>query len=74
LLSLSRGSESRPESHILGYADSDAEALIGTAEGIIDRFAALEAAGAAYVLLSGQGSRPSLRRFADKVMPKFGTP
>jgi alkanesulfonate monooxygenase SsuD/methylene tetrahydromethanopterin reductase-like flavin-dependent oxidoreductase (luciferase family) len=73
LLSLSRGSESRAGSHILGYADSDAQALIGTGAEIIDRFAALEAAGVAYVLLSGQGSRPNLRRFADKVMPKFGT-
>ncbi len=73
LLSLSRGSESRQGSHILGYADSDAQALIGTAEEVIDRFAALEAAGVAYVLLSGQGSRANLRRFADTVMPKFAT-
>jgi alkanesulfonate monooxygenase SsuD/methylene tetrahydromethanopterin reductase-like flavin-dependent oxidoreductase (luciferase family) len=72
LLSLSRGSESRPGSHILGYDDSNAEALIGAAEEIVDRLAALEAAGVAYVLLSGQGSRPNLRRFADRVMPKFG--
>jgi len=73
LLSLSRGSESRPGSHILGYADSDAQAVIGTAEEVIDRLAALESAGVAYVLLSGQGSRVNLRRFADKVMPKFTT-
>ena len=71
LLSLSRGSESRPGSHILGYADSDAQALIGTQEEVIDRLVALEAAGVTYVLLSGQGSRANLRRFADKVMPKF---
>ena len=49
------------------------KALIGTAEEVIDRFAALEAAGVAYVLLSGQGSRANLRRFADTVMPKFAT-
>jgi hypothetical protein len=33
LLSLSRGSESRPGAHILGYADTpDAHSLIGRAE------------------------------------------
>jgi alkanesulfonate monooxygenase SsuD/methylene tetrahydromethanopterin reductase-like flavin-dependent oxidoreductase (luciferase family) len=74
LLSLSRGSEGRAGSHILAYADSpqrDAYSLIGTAEEVVDGFAALEAAGVAYVLLQGQGSRANLRRFADKVMPKF---
>ncbi len=71
LLSLSRGSESRPGSHILGYADSGAQALIGPVEDVVDRLAVLEAAGVAYVLLSGQGSRVNLRRFADKVMPKL---
>jgi len=75
LLSLSRGSESRPGSHILGYADSpqrDAYSLIGPAEEIAERLAGLEEVGVAYVLLAGQGSRPNLRRFAEKVMPKFG--
>src|SRR5215468_5757411 len=37
LLSLSRGSESRPGSHILGYADTPgAHSLIGTAEEVAD--------------------------------------
>jgi len=71
LLSLSRGSESRPGSHILGYADSNAQALIGAVDEVIDGLAALQAAGVAYVLLSGQGSRANLRRFADKVMPSL---
>jgi alkanesulfonate monooxygenase SsuD/methylene tetrahydromethanopterin reductase-like flavin-dependent oxidoreductase (luciferase family) len=72
LLSLSRGSESRP-SHILAYdtPGRDAHSVIGTAEEIVDRLAALEEAGVAYVLLFGQGSRDNLRRFAEKVMPKF---
>jgi alkanesulfonate monooxygenase SsuD/methylene tetrahydromethanopterin reductase-like flavin-dependent oxidoreductase (luciferase family) len=75
LLSLSRGSESRPGSHILGYADKpDAHSLIGTAEEVADGLAALEAVGVAYVLLFGQGSRDNLRRFAERVMPKFGAP
>ena len=75
LLSLSRGSESRPGSHILGYTETlerDALAMIGPAEEIADKLAALAEVGVAYVLLSGQGSRPNLRRFAERVMPKFG--
>jgi alkanesulfonate monooxygenase SsuD/methylene tetrahydromethanopterin reductase-like flavin-dependent oxidoreductase (luciferase family) len=75
LLSLSRGSESRPRSHILGYADMpEAHSLIGTAEEVADGLAALEEVGVAYVLLFGQGSRDNLRRFAERVMPKFAAP
>lgn len=77
LLSLSRGSESRPTSHILGYADTpgarEAHSLIGTAEEVMEGLAVLEEAGVAYVLLSGQGSLDNLRRFAERVMPKFHT-
>jgi alkanesulfonate monooxygenase SsuD/methylene tetrahydromethanopterin reductase-like flavin-dependent oxidoreductase (luciferase family) len=73
LLSLSRGSASRPGSHILGYADTpEAHSLIGTAEEVEAGLAALEEVGVAYVLLFGQGSRDNLRRFAASVMPKFG--
>jgi luciferase family oxidoreductase group 1 len=75
LLALSRGSESRPGSHILGYADTpgarEAHALIGTAGEVAERLAALQEVGVAYVLLFGQGSRDNLRRFAERVMPKF---
>jgi len=77
LLSLSRGSESRPGSHILGYADSpqrDAHGLIGTTEEVVDGLSALANVGVAYVLISGQGSRPNLRRLAEHVMPKFPAP
>ena len=77
LLSLSRGSESRPGSHILAYADTparDAHVLIGPAEELVDKLAALEAVGVAYVLLFGQGSRVNLRRFAERVMPRFRVP
>jgi alkanesulfonate monooxygenase SsuD/methylene tetrahydromethanopterin reductase-like flavin-dependent oxidoreductase (luciferase family) len=73
LLSLSRGSESRP-AHILAYADTpgrDAHSLIGTAAEVTEKLAALEELGVAYVLLFSQGSRPNLRRFAERVMPTF---
>jgi alkanesulfonate monooxygenase SsuD/methylene tetrahydromethanopterin reductase-like flavin-dependent oxidoreductase (luciferase family) len=75
LLSLSRASESRPGSQILGYADRPvAHSLIGRAEEVSEGLAALEEIGIAYVLLFGQGSRDNLRRFAERVMPKFGAP
>ena len=56
LLSLSRGSESRAGSHILGYTETlerDAS-LIGPAGEITDKLAALEEMGVAYVLLFSQ--------------------
>jgi alkanesulfonate monooxygenase SsuD/methylene tetrahydromethanopterin reductase-like flavin-dependent oxidoreductase (luciferase family) len=75
LLSLSRGSESRPASHILAYSDTpgarEAHSLIGPPDEIVDKLAALKAKGVAYVLLYGQGSSANLRRFAEKVMPAF---
>jgi alkanesulfonate monooxygenase SsuD/methylene tetrahydromethanopterin reductase-like flavin-dependent oxidoreductase (luciferase family) len=56
LLSLSRGSESRADSHILGYADSpEAHSLIGTAEEVEAGLAALKEVGVAYVLLFWPG-------------------
>jgi alkanesulfonate monooxygenase SsuD/methylene tetrahydromethanopterin reductase-like flavin-dependent oxidoreductase (luciferase family) len=78
LLALSRGPESRPASHILGYSEApgarEAHSLIGTPDEIADKLAALRAQGVAYVLLSGQGSRDNLRRFAQEVMPGFAKP
>jgi alkanesulfonate monooxygenase SsuD/methylene tetrahydromethanopterin reductase-like flavin-dependent oxidoreductase (luciferase family) len=75
LLALSRGPASRRSSHILGYSDApgarEAHALIGTPDEIVDKLAALRAVKVDYVLLSGQGSRDNLRRFAREVMPAF---
>ena len=75
LLSLSRGAESRPGSHILAYSDAagarEAHALIGAPADIAEKVAALKAQGVAYVLLFSQGSQENLRRFAETVMPGF---
>ena len=75
LLDLSRGPASRPSSHILGYSDTpgarEAHALIGTSDEIATKLDALRAVGVDYVLLSGQGSRDNLRRFAREIMPAF---
>jgi alkanesulfonate monooxygenase SsuD/methylene tetrahydromethanopterin reductase-like flavin-dependent oxidoreductase (luciferase family) len=74
LLSLSRGRESRPGSHLLAYSDApgarEAHALIGPADEVVDKLVALREEGVAYVLLFGQGSRDNLRRFAETVMPR----
>jgi alkanesulfonate monooxygenase SsuD/methylene tetrahydromethanopterin reductase-like flavin-dependent oxidoreductase (luciferase family) len=75
LLNLSRGPASRPTSHILGYSDApgarEAHALIGTPDEIAAKLDALQRVGVDYVLLSGQGSRDNLRRFAHDIMPAF---
>jgi alkanesulfonate monooxygenase SsuD/methylene tetrahydromethanopterin reductase-like flavin-dependent oxidoreductase (luciferase family) len=75
LLALSRGPASRASSHILGYSDApgarEAHALIGTPDEITEKLGALRAVGVDYVLLSGQGSRDNLRRFATEIMPVF---
>jgi alkanesulfonate monooxygenase SsuD/methylene tetrahydromethanopterin reductase-like flavin-dependent oxidoreductase (luciferase family) len=75
LLALSRGVESRPSSHILGYSDQpgarEAHSLIGTPDEIAAKLEALRAHGVGYVLLSGQGSRDNLRLFAREIMPSF---
>jgi alkanesulfonate monooxygenase SsuD/methylene tetrahydromethanopterin reductase-like flavin-dependent oxidoreductase (luciferase family) len=75
LLDLSRGPASRPNSHILGYSDTpgarEAHALIGTPDEIAARIDALQQVGVDHVLLSGQGSRDNLRRFAHDIMPAF---
>jgi alkanesulfonate monooxygenase SsuD/methylene tetrahydromethanopterin reductase-like flavin-dependent oxidoreductase (luciferase family) len=49
----------------------EAHALIGTQDEIAYKVAALRAVGVDYVLLSGQGSRDNLRRFATEIMPAF---
>ena len=41
------------------------------ADEIAAKLDALRGAGTEYVLLSGQGSRDNLRRFAREVMPAF---
>ena len=63
-------------SHILAYSASRApdndSALIGTAEEICDKLAALHAAGAEYLIVNVVGlSRTTLRRFAEEIAPGF---
>jgi alkanesulfonate monooxygenase SsuD/methylene tetrahydromethanopterin reductase-like flavin-dependent oxidoreductase (luciferase family) len=63
-------------SHILSYADkrgnNEAVALYGSVAAVAEQVEALRAVGVTYLLASmGGGSRESLRRFAQEIMPRF---
>jgi alkanesulfonate monooxygenase SsuD/methylene tetrahydromethanopterin reductase-like flavin-dependent oxidoreductase (luciferase family) len=62
-------------SHVLAYADkqggTEENALFGTPDEIAAGLAALQRAGAAYVLLTISGGVAQLRRFARDIMPDF---
>jgi alkanesulfonate monooxygenase SsuD/methylene tetrahydromethanopterin reductase-like flavin-dependent oxidoreductase (luciferase family) len=62
-------------SHVLAYANTaggtEANALYGTADEICAQLAALERAGAEYLLLTIPGGKEQLRRFAREIMPAF---
>ena len=64
-------------SHVLAYADTaggtEANALYGTPDEIAVQLAALQRAGAEYVLLTVAGGQEQLRRFAREIMPAFST-
>jgi alkanesulfonate monooxygenase SsuD/methylene tetrahydromethanopterin reductase-like flavin-dependent oxidoreductase (luciferase family) len=70
-----RQGQSHSGSHVLAYADkpggTEENALFGTPAEIGAMLAALQDAGAAYVLLTVAGGRDQLRRFAQTVMPAF---
>ena len=50
---------------------AEAGTLYGTPDDIAAKLQALRDVGAAYVLLNSPGGLPSLRRFAQEVMPAF---
>jgi alkanesulfonate monooxygenase SsuD/methylene tetrahydromethanopterin reductase-like flavin-dependent oxidoreductase (luciferase family) len=52
---------------------AEAGTLYGTPEAISTKLQALRDVGAAYVLLNSPGGLPSLRRFAQEVMPAFSS-
>ena len=51
--------------------EAEAGALYGTPDRIADKLQALRDVGVEYVLLYSQDGRPSLRRFAQELMPAF---
>jgi alkanesulfonate monooxygenase SsuD/methylene tetrahydromethanopterin reductase-like flavin-dependent oxidoreductase (luciferase family) len=72
---VSRAPDARRGSHVLAYADkaggTEENALYGTPDEIAAGLAALRDAGVEYVLLTVQGGREQLRRFARDIMPAF---
>ena len=55
----------------LSDAEICASALYGTPDEVARMMQSLRAAGAEYVLLNSAGGRPTLRRFAQELMPAF---
>jgi alkanesulfonate monooxygenase SsuD/methylene tetrahydromethanopterin reductase-like flavin-dependent oxidoreductase (luciferase family) len=72
---VSRAPDARRGSHVLAYADkaggTEENALYGTPDEISAGLAALRDAGVDYVLLTVQGGREQVRRFARDIMPAF---
>jgi alkanesulfonate monooxygenase SsuD/methylene tetrahydromethanopterin reductase-like flavin-dependent oxidoreductase (luciferase family) len=73
---VSRTPGKQGRSHMLAYehtpASTEAVALYGTPEEIVEKIEALRAVGVAYVLGNfGGSSRESMRRFAREVVPAF---
>ena len=74
---VSRAPDAPRGSHVLAYADkaggTEENALYGTPDEIAAGLAALRAAGVDYVLLTVQGGREQVRRFARDIMPAFAS-
>jgi alkanesulfonate monooxygenase SsuD/methylene tetrahydromethanopterin reductase-like flavin-dependent oxidoreductase (luciferase family) len=76
-VAVSRAPDGKPGSHVLAYANTagatEANALFGTPAEICGMLAALNKAGAEYVLLTISGGKEQLRRFAREIMPEFSS-
>jgi alkanesulfonate monooxygenase SsuD/methylene tetrahydromethanopterin reductase-like flavin-dependent oxidoreductase (luciferase family) len=72
---VSRAPEQARGSHVLAYADgkggTEENALFGTPDEISAMLEDLQTAGVRYVLLTNQGGREQVRRFARDIMPAF---
>ncbi len=77
-VAVSRAPDGKAGSHVLAYANTagatEANALFGTPDEICGMLAALNKAGAEYVLLTIFGGKQQLRRFAREIMPEFSSP
>jgi alkanesulfonate monooxygenase SsuD/methylene tetrahydromethanopterin reductase-like flavin-dependent oxidoreductase (luciferase family) len=75
ILSVARSPGRAGGSHILAYSHSldaaEQASLIGTPDEIAAKLEALRKAGVEYIVLSFNGARNSLRRFAREIMPAF---
>ena len=76
MVELSTNPDGTNRSHIMAYAGTaggtEASALYGTPDQIVDELTALHDVGVRYVLLNGGSDvRQSLRRFSAEIMPSF---
>jgi alkanesulfonate monooxygenase SsuD/methylene tetrahydromethanopterin reductase-like flavin-dependent oxidoreductase (luciferase family) len=76
-IDVARAPDGKKGSHVLAYADkagqTEQHALFGTRDEINEKLAAVQKAGAEYVLLTIAGGAAQLRRFAREIMPNFST-
>jgi alkanesulfonate monooxygenase SsuD/methylene tetrahydromethanopterin reductase-like flavin-dependent oxidoreductase (luciferase family) len=76
-VAVSRAPDGKAGSHVLAYANTvgatEANALYGTPDEICGMLAAVNKAGAEYVLLTISGGKEQLRRFAREIMPEFSS-
>jgi alkanesulfonate monooxygenase SsuD/methylene tetrahydromethanopterin reductase-like flavin-dependent oxidoreductase (luciferase family) len=74
---VSRSPERSDGSHVLAYADkvggTEEHALYGTPDELCAKLAELNDAGTEYVLLTIDGGKEQLQRFARDIMPAFST-
>jgi alkanesulfonate monooxygenase SsuD/methylene tetrahydromethanopterin reductase-like flavin-dependent oxidoreductase (luciferase family) len=74
-VAVSRAPDGTAGSHVLAYANTvgatEANALFGVPDEICAMLAALNKAGAVYVLLMITGGKEQLHRFAREIMPEF---
>lgn len=73
IIEVSRSPDSERGSHMLGYADTQEQALYGTPEEICTGLQALSESGISYVLLQLPADPRQLRRLAHEVIPTHGT-
>lgn len=72
IIEVSRSPDSERGSHVLGYADTQENALYGTPDEICTGLQALSESGVSYVLLQLAAEPQQLRRVAHEVIPPHG--
>ena len=78
MAAVSRWPDKKGGSHILNYADkaggTTENAMFGTPDELAETLAALQKAGAEFIVFAIAGGREHLRRFARDIMPAFSRP
>jgi alkanesulfonate monooxygenase SsuD/methylene tetrahydromethanopterin reductase-like flavin-dependent oxidoreductase (luciferase family) len=72
IIEVSRSPDSQRGSHVLGYADTQEQALYGTPDEICTGLQALSESGVGYVLLQLAAEPQQLQRVAHEVIPPHG--